>query len=90
MKYSVLFSIFSEYMLRNCEKFFLILSGMCAMIDRIVSSAIPSYDLSIGNGLLFNASDVGEDDGLFMVSRLKLQDAVDDQERMQTVSICSL
>jgi hypothetical protein len=60
---------------------------MAYLIDRIIASAVPSYNLSIGNGLLFNGSDVGEDEGSFMVSRLKLADAVKDRSKMDTVSV---
>ncbi|XP_070188678.1 polycystin-1-like protein 2 [Littorina saxatilis] len=54
------------------------------MIDKVVAATVPSYDLSIGANLLFNSSDVGEDDSIFMVSRLKLQDAVKDRRKMNT------
>ena len=60
-------------------------SGMTSFIDKVISASIPSYDLSIGANLLFNSSDIGEDDSNFMVSRLKLASAIRDRRKMDTV-----
>ena len=52
----------------------------------MIDCSIPSYDLSIGAEVLFNASDVGDDDSTFMVSRIKVAAAVMDRRRINTVS----
>ena len=58
---------------------------MASLVDKIITSSIPSYDLSIGAHVLFNSTDVGVDDSSFMVSRIKLADAVRDRRKMATV-----
>ena len=56
------------------------------MIDKILLASLPSYDLSIGANLIFNStSDVGEDDSIFLVSRLKAVDASWDRIKIDTV-----
>ena len=55
------------------------------MVEKAIDCSIPSYDLSIGENVLFNASDVGEDDTIFMISRVKLADAVADRRKINTV-----
>ena len=56
------------------------------MIDKILLASLPSYDLSIGADLIFNStSDVGEDDSIFLVSRLKAADASRDRIKIDTV-----
>ena len=58
---------------------------MAGLIEKVIECSIPSYDLSIGADVLFNSSDVGEDDSNFMISRVKLADAVADRRRINTV-----
>ena len=61
--------------------------GMAGLIDKILASSLPSYDLSIGVGLVFNSSDVGEDESIFMTSRLKTAQYARDQKKIDTVWI---
>ena len=58
---------------------------MAGFIDKILLSSLPSYDLSLGAGLSFNSTDVGEDDSRFMVSRLKQAQHVEDLKKINTV-----
>ena len=63
------------------------------MIDKVLLASLPSYDLSIGDGLIFNSTtDVGEDESVFLVSRLKMADAVRERSKIDTVCdtvVCS-
>ncbi|XP_070186772.1 polycystin-1-like protein 2 [Littorina saxatilis] len=63
-------------------KFFEAVFSMTALVDRVIQASIPSYDLSLGNDVLFNASDVGEDESKFMVSRYKVAQAVRDRQKI--------
>lgn len=68
------------------KQLFYFTKGMTALVDRVIQASIPSYDLSLGNDVLFNASDVGEDESKFMVSRYKVAQAVRDRQKINMVS----
>ena len=61
--------------------------GMTALIDKILTSSLPSYDLSTNVDLVFNFTDVGEDESKFMISRLKKAKYMKDQQKIGTVSL---
>ena len=64
----------------------LINSGMAALVDRIIQASIPSYDLTVGDGLIFNnGTNETEDNQQFMISRLKIAQRIADQKKIERV-----
>ena len=70
----------------NFYDFFFSNSGMAALVDRIIQASIPSYDLTVGDGLIFNnGTNETEDNQQFMISRLKIAQRIADQKKIERV-----
>jgi hypothetical protein len=59
-------------------------SGMALLVDKILKASLPSYDLSIG-GVVFNNSNITDQDSTFLISRIKLKHYYSDQKKINTV-----
>nr|KAG5713885.1 hypothetical protein BaRGS_024512 [Batillaria attramentaria] len=58
--------------------------SMTGLVDRVLDSSLPTYDLSLGTDVIFNSSDIGEDDRAFLLERIKKSAAVKENRRIET------
>lgn len=58
---------------------------MTALLDRLVAASVPSYDIADGSGIVFNSSDVSQDDKIFIQERLGIASAVKDRQKIDLV-----
>ncbi|XP_025099184.1 uncharacterized protein LOC112566968 [Pomacea canaliculata] len=60
-------------------------SAMTALLDRLVAASVPSYNITDGSGIVFNSSDVSQDDKIFIQERLSIASAVKDQQKIDLI-----
>ncbi|PVD28955.1 hypothetical protein C0Q70_11551 [Pomacea canaliculata] len=61
------------------------ISAMTALLDRIIAASVPSYHIADGRGIVFNSSDISEDDKNFIQESLGIVSAIKDQEKIKLI-----
>ncbi|PVD28969.1 hypothetical protein C0Q70_11566 [Pomacea canaliculata] len=60
-------------------------SAMAALLDRLIAASVPSYNIADGRGIVFNSSDISEDDTKFIQESLGIASAEKDHQKIELI-----